>query len=59
MDDKNILELHVEQQDTDGTAKRAAEYHKRLIHPELHCFREGIPEVPFGAFGEGQWFCGP
>ena len=32
MDDKNILELHVEQQDTDGTAKRAAEYHKRLIH---------------------------
>lgn len=32
MDDKNILELHVEQQDTGGTAKRAAEYHKRLIH---------------------------
>lgn len=32
MDDKNILELHVEQQDTDGTAKRAAEYRKRLIH---------------------------
>ena len=32
MDDKNILELHVERQDTDGTAKRAAEYHKRLIH---------------------------
>lgn len=32
MDDKNILELHVEQQDTDGTAKRAVEYHKRLIH---------------------------
>lgn len=32
MDDKNILELHVEQQDTDGTAKRAAEYHKRLTH---------------------------
>ena len=32
MDDKNILELHVEQQYTDGTAKRAAEYHKRLIH---------------------------
>lgn len=32
MDDKNILELHVEQQDADGTAKRASEYHKRLIH---------------------------
>lgn len=32
MDDKNILELHMEQQDTDGTAKRAAKYHKRLIH---------------------------
>ena len=32
MDDKKILELHVEQQDTDGTSKRAAEYHKRLIH---------------------------
>ena len=32
MDDKNILEVHAEQQDTDGTAKRAAEYHKRLIH---------------------------
>lgn len=27
MDDKNILELHVEQQDADGTAKRASEYH--------------------------------
>ena len=26
MDDKNILELHVEQQDADGTAKRASEY---------------------------------
>ena len=38
MDDKNILELHVEQQDTDGTAKRAAEYHKRLIHPAAQTF---------------------
>lgn len=36
MDDKNILELHVEQQDTDGTSKRAAEYHKRLIHQALY-----------------------
>ena len=32
MDNKNILELDVEQQDTDDTAKRAAEYHKCLIH---------------------------
>ena len=32
MDDKNIFELHAEQQDTGGTAKKAAEYHKRLIH---------------------------
>lgn len=55
MDDKNILELHVERQDTDGTAKRAAEYHKRLIHQTSHCFREGIPGVSSGAFGEGQW----
>ncbi len=46
MDDKNILELHVEQQDTDGTAKRAAEYHKRLIHQTSIVLREGIPEVP-------------
>ena len=32
MDDNNIRELDMEQQDTDGIAKRATEYHKRLIH---------------------------
>ena len=33
MDDNNIRELDMEQQDTDGIAKRATEYHKRIRHP--------------------------
>ena len=38
MDDNNIRELGMEQQDTDGIAKRATEYHKRLIHPAAQTF---------------------